>query len=79
MTQIENIIDYIETEGSITPLDALREFGCMRLASRISELKKLGYPVISKMETAKNRRGEPVRYARYSFKGVNEDESIKFI
>ena len=75
MTQIEKIIDYIETEGSITPIDALREFGCMRLASRMSDLKRLGYPVISKMETSKNRRGEPVRYARYSFKGGGENEN----
>lgn len=75
MTQIEKIIDYIETEGSITPLEALREFGCMRLASRITDIKKMGYPVISKMETAKNRRGEPVRYARYSFKGGGENEN----
>ena len=40
MTQCERIINYIEDNGSITQLDALREFGCMRLASRISDLKK---------------------------------------
>ena len=65
MTQNEKILKYIETEGSITPLDALREFGCMRLASRISELKRAGYPISKDMETAKNKAGEPVRYARY--------------
>lgn len=65
MSQCNKILHYIETEGSITPLDALREFGCMRLASRISDLKRLGYPITRKMETAKNRAGEPVRYARY--------------
>ena len=67
MTQVEKIIDYIETEGSITPLDALREFGCMRLASRITDIKRMGYPIKREMETSKNRRGESVRYARYSF------------
>lgn len=65
MSQCEKILKYIETEGSITPLDALREFGCMRLASRISELKRAGYPINKDMETAKNKAGEPVRYARY--------------
>lgn len=64
-TQCERIIDYIEEKGSITQLDALREFGCMRLASRMCDIKKMGYGVIMKMETAKNRYGEPVRYARY--------------
>lgn len=42
MNQSEKILDYIRENGSITPLDALREFGCMRLASRISDLKHAG-------------------------------------
>ena len=64
-TQREKIIEYIEENGSITALDALREFGCMRLASRISELKRAGFVISSVMETKKNKKGEPVRYARY--------------
>ena len=64
-TQCSKILDYMEQEGSITPLDALREFGCMRLASRITDLKHRGYVISKEMETAKNRDGEPVRYARY--------------
>lgn len=28
--------------GSITPMDALQKFGCMRLAARISELREEG-------------------------------------
>ena len=66
MTQCDKILSYIEEKGSITQLDALREFGCMRLASRISDLKRQGVPVITKMETSKNRYGEPISYARYS-------------
>lgn len=66
LTQCERIMRYIEETGSITQIDALREFGCMRLASRISDLKRQGVPVERKMETAKNRYGEPVSYARYS-------------
>lgn len=64
-TQCERIIEYIKTEGSITQLDALREFGCMRLASRVSELRKAGVPIIRELETSKNRYGEPIIYARY--------------
>lgn len=66
LTQCERIMRYIEETGSITQIDALREFGCMRLASRISDLKRQGVPVKRTMETAKNRYGEPVSYARYS-------------
>ena len=64
-SQRDKIIEYIEENGSITPLEALREFGCMRLASRISELKRMGFVISSVMETSKNKKGEPVRYARY--------------
>ena len=66
MTQCERILQYIEENGSITQLQALREFGCMRLASRMSDIKKMGYPVKMEMEKSKNRYGEPVHYARYS-------------
>ena len=73
MTQCEKILDYIRVNGSITPLDALREFGCMRLASRISDLKNQGYDINSMIETKKNWRGESVRYARYELKGDNKE------
>ena len=66
MTQCDRILQYIEENGSITQLDALREFGCMRLASRMCDIKKMGYHVKKEMETAKNRYGEPISYARYS-------------
>lgn len=68
MTQTEKILHHIEQYGSITPIDALREYGCMRLASRVSDLKRAGFPIISEIETSKNLNGEPVRYARYSLK-----------
>lgn len=66
MTQCDRILQYIEENGSITQLQALREFGCMRLASRMSDIKKMGYPVKMEMEKSKNRYGEPVHYARYT-------------
>ena len=75
-TQNERIIDYIEEFGSITQLDALRDLGVMRLASRISDLKRLGYPIISTNETVKNRYGETCRVKRYSLgRGAHENES----
>ncbi|MFR8975277.1 MAG: helix-turn-helix domain-containing protein [Eubacteriales bacterium] len=70
MTQTEKIIEYIQENGSITPLDALKEIGCMRLASRMCDIKKMGYAVNKKMETATNRNGERVMYARYTIGGA---------
>ena len=64
-TQNERIIAYIKEHGSITQLDALRDLGVMRLASRISDLKRLGYPIVSTVETVKNKYQEPCRIKRY--------------
>ena len=66
MTQTEKILRHIEEHGSITPLEALQEYGIMRLASRMCDIKRAGYTVHKVTETAKNRYGEPVRYARYT-------------
>lgn len=76
MTQTEKILAYIRENGSITPLDALREFGCMRLASRVTDLKRAGYEISRVMETSKNRNGEAVRYARYTLKGERNNETV---
>ena len=65
MTQSEMILRYMHENGSITPLDAMREFGCMRLGARIYELKQAGTRIIKENQTAKNRYGESVTYARY--------------
>ena len=66
--QKEKIIKYLKKHKSITPVDAMFDLGIMRLAARMSDLKKDGYNIQMEMETGKNRYGEPVRYARYSLK-----------
>ena len=66
-TQNERIVDYINEFGSITQFEALRDLGVMRLASRISDLKRSGVPITSKVETVKNRFGEDCHIKRYSF------------
>ena len=65
-TQNERILDYIHEFGSITQLEALRDLGVMRLASRMSDLRKQGYDIISKTEAVKNRYGESCHIKRYS-------------
>jgi len=65
-TQREKILRFLRDVGSITPLDAIREFGIMRLAARIWELRKMGFSINTVYEQTKNRYGETVRYARYT-------------
>lgn len=68
MTQVDRILRHLEDYGSITQAEAMNEYGIMRLASRISDMRKLGYPIISERVSSKNRYGETVSYARYSLK-----------
>ena len=65
-TQAERVLEYITTFGSITQMEALNDLGCMRLASRISDLKKQGYPIKSDIEAVKNRYDETCYIKRYS-------------
>lgn len=65
-TQNQRILDYINQFGSITQIDALRDLGVMRLASRISDLRKQGYPITSNIEAVNNRYGEKCYIKRYS-------------
>lgn len=71
-TQCERIIEYMNEFGGITQMDALRDLACLRLASRINDIKRKGYNVRRDMITLKNRWGEPVRIAKYS---LVEDEN----
>jgi hypothetical protein len=65
-TQAERVLDYIREFGSITQLEALKDIGVMRLASRISDLRKDGYNIEGKSEAVENRYGEISYIKRYS-------------
>lgn len=64
-SQNDRILEYIATFGSITQFEALQDLGIMRLASRISDLRRLGYPITSEMVTVKNRFEEDCHVKRY--------------
>lgn len=76
MTQKDIIIRHLKDYGEITSLTAFTEYGIMRLASRVSDLKKLGFPIVAEMGTAKNRYNETVHFAVYRLKNNNESEGI---
>lgn len=42
MTQNEAILNYLKNGGELTPMDALKMFGCFRLGSRINDLRNQG-------------------------------------
>ena len=65
MTQCEIILKHLQEEGSITAAEAMSDYGIMRLASRISDLKQDGVKIRRRMVKAKTRFGEPMAYAEY--------------
>lgn len=67
-TQAQRILDYIEQFGSITQFEALKDLGVMRLASRISELRKQGHRITSETVGVKNRFGETCNVKQYRLK-----------
>ena len=69
MTQKDKVLAYMRTYGAITPVDAMREFSCMRLGARIADLKADGHHIKTEMVGSKNKFGEPVHYASYSIAG----------
>ena len=71
-TQAQRVLDYIERFGGITQHEALIDLGVARLASRISELKKRGYNIVSEWIKVRNRFGELVSVKRYSMGGVDD-------
>lgn len=67
-TQAERVLAYMTDHGSVTQFEALKDLGVMRLASRISELRKNGHEIASQMVKVENRYGETCRVKRYSLK-----------
>ena len=75
MTQTQQIYEHLSRGGSITPLEALTNFGCFRLASRISELRKAGHHIVVERVKDKRSNGEPMTYARYSLRKEQDGEA----
>lgn len=45
ISQNEAVLEHLQTRGKISQLQALREFGCMRLAAVIHRLRRKGYHI----------------------------------
>jgi hypothetical protein len=49
ITQANRILAALKRGDKLTPLDALRRFGCFRLSGRICDLKADGHKIRSKL------------------------------
>ncbi len=52
-TQCEFLLQYLQTFDSITPLEALTAFGCLRLSARVADLRADGYNITTEIHKGK--------------------------
>lgn len=71
VTQTLRILSYMQGGGSLTGLEALQLFGCMRLGARILDIKKAGFTVEDTWELHRNENGEYKRVKRYRLGGMD--------
>ena len=65
MSQNEAIKAALLSGRSLTPIDALEDFGCFRLAARVADLRREGLDIECHRETPNGKR-----YARYRLRGA---------
>ena len=71
-TQCERILRHLKDYGSITSMEAMNEYGIMRLAARINDLRAQGIAIASEVKTGKNRYGEDTHFSVYRLKKEGE-------
>ena len=48
MSQNARILNHLKSGNKLTPLAALRQFGCLRLAARIYDLRNKGWDIMER-------------------------------
>ncbi len=63
--QTKLIEKHLKQGKSITPIEALQKFGCLRLAARIADLRKCGMHIVTSYTESHGKR-----WATYRLKEV---------
>lgn len=66
MTQTEIILKHMKRRKTITSLMAMTEYGIMRLASRIHDLKRSGFQIKRERKEVVKKNGEIASITVYS-------------
>ena len=81
-TQKQKILKYLQEGETITQLEALKMFKCFRLASRMTDLKKLEVPFDSVMvetPTGKHVKAYYIPEAFAKKRSIDMDEDLKAV
>lgn len=65
MSQINNIKMHLETGATLTPLEAWRMFGTLRLAAHIFVLRRRGLGIETRLIAGVTSKGDDAEYAEY--------------
>ena len=66
----QNILEWLTNGHTLTPLEALKRFGCLRLSARIHDLRAAGHDIITFREKSVDQYGHEKAYARYAMRGT---------
>jgi len=72
VSQQDYILTYLRAGGSLTPADALKRFGCFRLAARVWDLRRAGHAIRERMVVVPGRGGKTCLVAEYSLGQMGE-------
>ena len=72
-TQNEMVLEHLRANGTITPMEAMSQYGIMRLGARIWDLKRDGHRITRRLVSGKNRFGLRVDFAEYRMEENNAE------
>ena len=64
-TQVDAILAYLQSGRPLTSGDALRLYGCARLAARVFELRQAGYDIRNDLIEVDTQHGGKAHVAAY--------------
>lgn len=65
MTQTQAVLEWLQTNASISSMEAINNFGATRLGAIIFNLRRKGYNIETVMVDGRDRFGNQMRFARY--------------
>lgn len=71
VSQNQLVLDYLLNGNTLTRAEAYEKWGITELNTRIHDLRKMGYTIMTQNVTVRNRYGKLVSVARYNILNVN--------
>lgn len=73
MSDKDKVLEHLRAHKTITAWEAINEFGCLRLAARVADLRRDGYCIDTEIVRDRDRFGEVAKFARYHLREDSTD------